>query len=130
MGFVNTPWKVERTPGCVDVVDSQGYALVSIDLTEGDFLSGTVEQELEKAYLLAAAPEIHSAATDFMECLADTERASNEDLVMKLCDRLHAALQLAAVKDAPPPEPPSEKPPVKENPNQFRSNSSLKAAGR
>lgn len=88
--FLNTPWRVERSPGEILVVDSKNIIVAAFDISEPDDLPGEIADEEAKAHLLAGAPALFTSLTAFLGTMADPEKCQDETLVMKQLDELHA----------------------------------------
>lgn len=97
--FLNTPWRVEREAGAAVVVDCKNLIVASFDFSEPEELGGTVEDEIQKAYSLAAIPAIYEKGRAFLEVLADPVRCQDEALVSAGLDALDSALASAHVPE-------------------------------
>lgn len=122
MSYLNTPWKVEESPGEILVVDKKNLIVAALDLESAP---GKIEDEKAKAYLFAAAPVIHEKAQLLIFALADENLCQNEDELLRRVNSLEAALKLAEIPDFIPAPPETiKKPVVAEKPK------TLRAAGR
>ncbi len=95
--FLNTPWRVERSAGELLVIDSKNMIVVGLPISDLEDLPGTVEDEENKAYAIAALPELYLKATDFLAALADPVNCLDEEILLRCTHALEAAIRHADI---------------------------------
>lgn len=122
MSFINTPYRVEESPGEILIVDKKNLIVAALSLED---MPGKIEDEKEKAYLFAAAPVIFEKAQLLIFAFDDPNLCLDEDELLRRLQALGDALKLAEIPAQAPAQPEiTEKPVIAEK------SRTLRAAGR
>lgn len=96
MKFLNSPWRVVVQYGEALVLDSKGIGVAGLSLDPED-LSGSVQDEKQKAFGIAALPMIYDACKAFLDAMGDPVKQLDEELISNLMIDMESALALAEV---------------------------------
>lgn len=96
MKFLNAPWKVERSPGELLVLDSRNNVIAALQ-TDPEDRPGTLEEEEAKAFAIAALPEIYIRGSAFLAAINDPILSQDEEALLKYASELEAALNAAEI---------------------------------
>lgn len=111
--FAYTPWRVEKSPGEILVVDSRDLIVVAFSADPEDLENISLVQLEVRAYGFAALPEIREKAASFLEALVDPVKSLDEGILLACAGHLAIAMRAAEV---PPPavkkEPKNERKPL------------------